>query len=91
LHQNAIVIYEKYQTIGDINMSWSPIIKEVAVDRPDEGLAGVAREEDKTAASPTRGSFDSGKATGLKVPQFRKTIDTTQTDHLSVPYDSSNS
>ena len=68
-------------------MSWSPYIKETRVDRPDEGLAGVARDEDETAASPTRNSFDSGKAAGTRTNRAKRQIDTTQTDHKSVPYD----
>jgi hypothetical protein len=72
-------------------MAWSPVIKEVRVDRPDEAGAGVARDSDETAATPTRNSFDSGKATGLKAPHFRRHFDTTQTAGSSQPYDISNS
>ena len=67
-------------------MSWSPYIKENRVDRPDEGLAGVARDEDETAATPTRNSFDTGKAAGTRVVRGKRQIDTTQTAGDSVPY-----
>ena len=71
-------------------MSWSPKIQESRVDRPDEDGAGVARQgdvtNDQTASSPTRNSFDNGKASGLVASKFKGTIDTTQTSGDSVPY-----
>ena len=68
-------------------MPWSPVIKEIRVDRPDEGLAGVARSEDDDASTPTRNSFDTGKAAGTDVVKAKRTIDTTQTSGSSRPYD----
>ena len=56
------------------------------VDRPDEGLPGIATKkteagwpENPTANPPSRASFDTAKATGIKPLKVTGTIDTTWT------------
>lgn len=53
------------------------------VDRPEEGLAGVANLDNVSANPPSRASFDSGKATGYKRELPSGVIDTTRTSGLT--------
>lgn len=52
------------------------------VDRPSEGLPGIATLDNPTANPPTRATQDIGMATGLSSLQNRGVIDTTQTSGL---------
>jgi hypothetical protein len=52
------------------------------VDRPEEGLPGVANVANPTANPPSRGSFDAGLAHGSRRPKPVAQIDTTQTSGL---------
>lgn len=52
------------------------------VDRPDEGLPGVADVDNPTANPPTRSTFDTGKAAGFRQPKPRAVIDTSGTSGL---------
>jgi hypothetical protein len=60
------------------------------VDRPEEGLPGVATKntglgypENPTANPPTRASFDAGEARGSRRPQPKANIDTSGTSGLT--------
>jgi hypothetical protein len=57
------------------------------VDRPEEGLPGVANVANPTANPPTRATFEAGKATGYRRPKPRAVIDTTQTSGLTPDQD----
>lgn len=57
------------------------------VDRPDEGLPGLADVDNPTANPPTRASFDTGTATGLGNLKNKAYIDTTQTSGLQPDQD----
>ncbi len=52
------------------------------VDRPSEGLPGLATESNPTANPPTRASQDIGRAGGLRTPQPKAVIDTSGTSGL---------
>jgi len=54
--------------------------RDTRVDRPEEGLPGIATVENTTPeTTPSRASFDSGKATGFKLAPKPGVIDTTWT------------
>ena len=59
--------------------------RDTRVDRPDEGLPGLATVENPTANPPTRASFDIARANGFEVMgqgasgRVVGTIDTTWT------------
>jgi hypothetical protein len=53
------------------------------VDRPEEGLPGVATVANPTANPPTRASFDAGSPSGFTGPKPRATIDTSGTSGLN--------
>ncbi len=53
--------------------------RDTRVDRPEEGLPGVATVENPTANPPSRASFDSGTATGFRLAPKPGVIDTTWT------------
>jgi len=53
--------------------------KDTRVDRPDEGLPGVATTSNPTANPPTRANTDTGRASGLRSPKPRAVIDTSGT------------
>lgn len=53
------------------------------VDRPEEGLPGLATVDNPTANPPSRATFDAGKATGYTKPRPTAVIDTTQTSGLT--------
>jgi len=57
------------------------------VDRPEEGLPGVATVDNPTANPPTRASFDAGIASTYKRPTPQAVIDTTQTSGLAPDQD----
>lgn len=57
------------------------------VDRPDEGLPGLADLDNPTANPPTRASLDTHTATGLEHLTNRAVIDTTQTSGLAPDQD----
>lgn len=59
-------------------------LKEVRVDRPDEGLPGVADKDNPTANPPTRGSFQPGTADKPSHTMQQSVIDTTETSRLPV-------
>jgi len=52
------------------------------VDRPDEGLPGLATKSNPTANPATRGSFDRGTAGGFRQPKPKAVIDTSGTSGL---------
>lgn len=52
------------------------------VDRPDEGLPGVANIDNPTANPPSRASFDANLATGRTQPKVVANIDTSGTSGL---------
>ena len=60
----------------------SKSIKEVRVDRPDEGLPGVATDGNTTANPPTRATLDSQKAAGTRVSVSKAVLDTSGTSGL---------
>lgn len=68
-------------TVGDAGT------KDVRVDRPEEGLPGLATTTNPTANPPSRASFDSGLATGFKRATPAAVIDTTQTSGLTPDQD----
>lgn len=53
--------------------------RDTRVDRTEEGLPGIATVENPTANPPSRNSFDTAKATGIKPLKVTGTIDTTWT------------
>lgn len=53
--------------------------RDTRVDRPEEGLPGVATVENPTANPPSRASYDSAKATGFRLAPKPGVIDTTWT------------
>jgi len=53
--------------------------RDTRVDRPDEGLPGIATVENPTANPPSRGTFDTNKATGFRLAPKPGVIDTTWT------------
>jgi len=57
------------------------------VDRPEEGLPGVANIANPTANPPSRASFDAGLSTGFRKPKPSAVIDTTQTSGLQPDQD----
>jgi hypothetical protein len=57
------------------------------VDRPSEGLPGVANLDNPTANPPTRAVQDIGMATGFVHNMTRGNIDTTQTSGLTPDQD----
>jgi len=57
------------------------------VDRPEEGLPGVATVDNPTANPATRASFDAGLAHGYTKPRATANIDTTQTSGLAPDQD----
>jgi hypothetical protein len=57
------------------------------VDRPDEGLPGLATTALPTANPPTRGTFDAGEARGLIQSRPAATIDTSGTSGLTPDQD----
>lgn len=57
--------------------------EDVRVDRPEEGLPGVATVDNPTANPPTRATFDAGLAHGLRQPKPRAVIDTSGTSGLT--------
>ena len=61
--------------------------KDVRVDRPEEGLPGVATTSNPTANPPSRASFDAGLAHGFERPVPKAVIDTTQTSGLAPDQD----
>lgn len=61
--------------------------KDDRVDRPEEGLPGISTVGNAGAAVPTRASFDSAKATGLRRPLPKAVIDTSGTSGLSPDQD----
>lgn len=48
------------------------------VDRPEEGLPGLATTENPTANPPSRATFDAGLAAGGKRATQKAQVDTTQ-------------
>lgn len=56
--------------------------KDTRVDRPEEGLPGLATTDNPTANPATRSSFDRGTAHGLRQPKPRAVIDTSGTSGL---------
>lgn len=61
--------------------------KDVRVDRPEEGLPGLATTTNPTANPPSRASFDAGSSAGYRRPKPVATIDTTQTSGLTPDQD----
>jgi len=57
------------------------------VDRPEEGLPGLATVDNPTANPPSRASYDAGLATGLTRGKTAANIDTTQTSGLAPDQD----
>lgn len=57
------------------------------VDRPEEGLPGLATVDNPTANPPSRASFDAGLANGLTRGKTSANIDTTQTSGLAPDQD----
>jgi hypothetical protein len=56
--------------------------RDTRVDRPSEGLPGVATAENPTANPPTRANQDIGKALPRTQPRVRANIDTSGTSGL---------
>ncbi len=56
--------------------------RDTRVDRPDEGLPGLATVENPTANPPTRATLDSQLATGRRQPKPSAVIDTSGTSGL---------
>lgn len=54
------------------------------VDRPEEGLAGLATVDNPTANPPSRASFDAGRAAGGEVAHQVAQVDTS--GHLIDPW-----
>lgn len=61
--------------------------KDTRVDRPEEGLPGLATTSNPTANPPSRASFDAGLAHGLRRNTPAANIDTTQTSGLTPDQD----
>lgn len=57
--------------------------RDTRVDRPEEGLPGLATVENPTANPPSRASFDAAQANGFRSPKPKAVIDTTQTSGLT--------
>lgn len=57
------------------------------VDRPEEGLPGLATVDNPTANPPSRASFDAGIASSYTKPRAAANIDTTQTSGLAPDQD----
>lgn len=55
----------------------------VRVDRPDEGLPGVATVGNPTANPPSRASFQAEKAGPARSPRLQAVIDTSDTARLT--------
>jgi hypothetical protein len=53
------------------------------VDRPEEGLPGLATTTNPTANPPTRAAFDAGLAAGGEPAGYTGVIDTTETARLT--------
>ena len=53
------------------------------VDRPEEGLPGLATTTNTTANPPSRATFDSGLAAGGEVAGYTGVVDTTETARLT--------
>lgn len=53
--------------------------RDTRVDRPEEGLPGLATVENPTANPPTRASFDPARAEGTRRPKPSAVIDTSGT------------
>jgi len=60
----------------------SKSLKETRVDRPDEGLPGVATSDNPTANPPTRATLDRQRAEGSRVPAPKTVFDTSGTSGL---------
>ena len=56
--------------------------RDTRVDRPDEGLPGLATVENPTANPPTRATLDSGLPVGRRQPKPSAVIDTSGTSKL---------
>ena len=56
--------------------------RDTRVDRPEEGLPGVATVENPSANPPSRATFDAGSTSGNRRPQPRAVIDTSGTSGL---------
>lgn len=50
--------------------------KDTRVDRPEEGLAGLATTTNPTANPPSRASFDAGLAAGVQPAKAVAQVDT---------------
>lgn len=57
--------------------------RDTRVDRPEEGLPGLATVENPDANPPSRASFDTAQARGFRQPNPASVIDTTQTSGLT--------
>ena len=57
--------------------------RDTRVDRPDEGLPGIATVENPTANPPSRATLDAGKPTRGSVVGTTSVIDTTGTGGIT--------
>lgn len=73
-------------TAGGVGNS-SAGTRDTRVDRPSEGLPGLATVENPNANPPTRATQDIGQANGMKSSKPAAVIDTTQTSGLTPDQD----